>query len=163
ADVYGLGVTLYELLTGKPAFAGGDALEVLLRVCHDEPRPPRRLNPAIPVEVETVVLKAMAKEAKDRYATARELADDLERCLNDEPIRARRAPLPRRLARWARRHRPLVAGAATLLVALLLAGGGWAWSNQSEQAARRAETEREVSVALAEAETFNAEGWKQLD
>jgi serine/threonine protein kinase len=107
-DLYSLGVTLFELLTLMPAFAGSDRQELLRQIAFEEPRPPRRLNASIPAELETIVLKAMEKNATDRYATAQELADDLERFLNDEPIRAKRPSLALRLRKWARRHRQVV-------------------------------------------------------
>jgi WD40 repeat protein/tetratricopeptide (TPR) repeat protein len=120
-DVYSLGVTLYELLTLEPAFAGRDRAEVLRRIAWDDPTPPRRCNRAIPAELETVVLKAMEKNPAERYATAGELADDLERFLKDEPIRARRATLVQRARKFARRHRAVVATAAVGAALLLLA------------------------------------------
>src|SRR5262249_18518322 len=85
-DVYSLGVTLYELLTLEPAYNGRDREELLRQIAFDEPSPPRRRNPAIPAELETVVLKAMAKSSEERYSTAQELADDLRRFLEDKPI-----------------------------------------------------------------------------
>jgi tetratricopeptide (TPR) repeat protein len=111
-DIYSLGVTLYEMLTLRPAVEGRDRQELLQRIAGVEPVPPRRLNPSVSVDLETIVLKAMAKDAADRYATARELADDLRRFLEDHPIRARRPSLPERAVKWARRHKPLVAFAA---------------------------------------------------
>jgi eukaryotic-like serine/threonine-protein kinase len=123
-DVYSLGATLYELLTLEPAFAGKDRQELLRQVAFEEPRPPRRVNPAVPAELETVVLKAMAKSPDERYATAGELADDLERFLKDEPIRARRPTLAQRARKWARRHRPVVVTAALAAVLLLLLAVG---------------------------------------
>jgi serine/threonine protein kinase len=121
ADIYSLGVTLYELLTLEPACPGRDRQELLQQIAFEEPRPPRRLNPAIPVELETIVLKAMAKEPEGRYATAQGLADDLRRFLENRPILARRPALGDRLRKWARRHKALVASAAGLLV-LAVAG-----------------------------------------
>jgi WD40 repeat protein/serine/threonine protein kinase len=106
-DVYSLGVTLYELLTLHPAFTGHDRQEVLRQIAFEEPRPPRRLNAALPAELETIVLKAMAKGPGERYATAQELADDLRRFLEDKPIRARRPSLRLRMVKWTRRHRAL--------------------------------------------------------
>ena len=80
-DIYSLGATLYELVTLRPAIDGQDRQEVLRKIAQDEPTPPRRLNPAIPRELETILLKAMNKEPESRYATAQELADDLRRFL----------------------------------------------------------------------------------
>src|SRR5438445_4256673 len=84
-DVYSLGATLYELLTLQPAYNGRNREEVLRQIAFEEPRPPRRLNKAVPAELETIVLKAMGKNPDERYATAQELADDLERYRQDEP------------------------------------------------------------------------------
>jgi serine/threonine protein kinase/WD40 repeat protein/Tfp pilus assembly protein PilF len=120
-DVYSLGVTLYELLTLEPAFPGHNRAEVLRRIAWDEPAPPRQRNPSVPAELETIVCKAMAKHPDERYQTARELTDDLERFLKDEPIRARRASLAQRARKFARRHRAVVATAALGGVLLLLA------------------------------------------
>src|SRR4029077_20867506 len=92
-DVYSLGATLYELLTLVPVFNGRDRQELLRQIAFEEPKSPRRLNPAIPAELETIVLKAMEKNPADRYATAQELADDLGRFLRDESIRAKRPSL----------------------------------------------------------------------
>ena len=113
-DVYSLGATLYELLTLEPAYGGTDRQELLRRIATDDPRPPRRVNRAVPAELETIVLKAMAKSPEDRYPSARELADDLGRFLRHEPIRARRPSAAQVARKWARRHRTLV----------LAAGGG---------------------------------------
>jgi tetratricopeptide (TPR) repeat protein len=115
-DIYALGVTLYEVLTLQPAFNGRDHQELLRQIALDEPVPPRRLNPAVPRDLETIVLKAMAKDPASRYATAQELAADLRRFQDDQPIQARRpGPLERTL-RWARRHWELVGTAAAILV-----------------------------------------------
>jgi eukaryotic-like serine/threonine-protein kinase len=123
-DVYSLGVTLYELLTLEPAFPGCDRQELLRQVAFEDPHPVRRLNKAIPAELETIIGKAMEKNPAERYATAKELADDLGRFLRDEPIRARRPTLWQRARRWARRHGPLVwslvvSSAAVLLLAVV--------------------------------------------
>jgi serine/threonine protein kinase len=104
-DVYSLGVTLYELLTLRPAFAGQDRQELLRQVAFEDPTGPRRLNKSIPGELETIVLKAMEKNPADRYATAQEMADDLRRFLEDQPIRARRPSWVQVARKWARRHR----------------------------------------------------------
>jgi serine/threonine protein kinase/formylglycine-generating enzyme required for sulfatase activity len=122
-DVYSLGVTLYELLTLQPAVAGTDRQEIFRQVIQDDPPPPRRLNGSVPAELETVVLKAMAKEPEGRYAAAQELAADLRRFLSDEPIRARRPSLPQRARRWVRRHPALTTGAGVLLLTGVIALG----------------------------------------
>jgi WD40 repeat protein len=127
-DIYSLGVTLYELLTLRPAIDGLDREEVLKKIAFDEPSGARQLNAAIPVELETIVRKAMSKEPAERYATAKEVADDLHRFLDDKPIRARPPSLRQRLRKWARRHRAVIWTAASLLIfaaAALAAGGVW--------------------------------------
>jgi hypothetical protein len=124
-DIYSLGVTLYELLTLEPAFAGHDRQELLRQIAFEEPRSPRRLDRHIPRGLETIVLKAMAKEPEKRYPSAEALAEDLKRFLADEPIRARRAPLWERVLRWVKRRPALAAllGTVALALAGLLAGG----------------------------------------
>jgi serine/threonine protein kinase len=125
ADIYSLGVTLYELLALRPAFDGQDRAEILRQITLEEPRSPRRFNPSVPVDLETVVLKAMAKEPVERYATARELADDLRRFLELKPIKAKRPSLWDRALKLARRH---IAVVAVAFLVLLLAVGGLATS-----------------------------------
>jgi WD40 repeat protein len=151
ADVYALGATLYELLTLEPAFPGSDQAALLRQIAHEEPRPPRRLNRAVPAELETVVLKALEKDPADRYATAQELADDLRRFLEDRPVRARRPTLRQRAAKWARRHRAGVATAAgvLLLLAAVAAGAGWLLH---EERVRGARTEAKSAALRAELE-----------
>src|SRR5262249_51516650 len=114
-DIYSLGITLYELLTLKPAYPSHDREELLRQIAWSEPRPPRRINPAIPVELETIVLKAIAREPERRYATAQEFADDLRRFLDYRPIQARRPTLWERGMKWAWRHKSLVAAAGAAL------------------------------------------------
>jgi serine/threonine protein kinase/Tfp pilus assembly protein PilF len=119
-DIYSLGVTLYELLTLEPAFIGRDRNEVLHKIALEEPRPPRRVNKAIPAELETIILKTLEKNPAERYATAQELADDLERYLKDEPIRATRPTFVQRARKWGRRHQAVVWSAGVSAMVLLL-------------------------------------------
>jgi serine/threonine-protein kinase len=121
SDVYSLGATLYCLLTGKAPFEGGEAGEVLRRVQQGDFPPPRQVKRTVPAPLEAVCLKAMALRPADRYGTARALADEVEHWLADEPVSAYREPWLSRLARWGRRHRPLVAAALALLVTAVAA------------------------------------------
>jgi tetratricopeptide (TPR) repeat protein/tRNA A-37 threonylcarbamoyl transferase component Bud32 len=117
SDVHGLGAILYEMLTGQPPFQGDDTTAVLRRVVHDAPPRPRTLAKGMPRALEAVCMKALAKKPAGRYATAKELAADVQRWLAGEPVTAYRDPLLTRAGRWAGRHRPLVSAAAVLLVA----------------------------------------------
>jgi WD40 repeat protein/serine/threonine protein kinase len=120
-DVYSLGVTLYELLTLQPAYNGRNREEILRQIAFEEPRVPSRLNRSVPAELETITLKAMAKNADERYGTAQELADDLRRFLEDKPIKAKRPSLRQRAVKCGRRHKTVVRAALVVLV-LALAG-----------------------------------------
>ena len=137
SDVYGLGATLYEALTGEPPFRGKPHL-VLQQVLLEEPRPPRRLNDAVPRDLETICLKAMAREPSGRYSTAAALADDLRRFQSGEPIHARPVSRPERLWRWGRRN----PGLAILTTALVLAVASgfaavlWQWRRAEFNAAQ---------------------------
>jgi serine/threonine protein kinase len=145
-DIYSLGVSLYELLTLEPAFPGSDRQELLRQIAFEEPRPLRRLDRSIPADLETIVQKALAKNPAERYASARELADDLERFLADQPIQARRPTPVQRLRKWARRHQAAVTVAVVSgFVCLLLAVGLLLASNlriANEKAQTRTEKER---------------------
>src|SRR5205823_2396716 len=115
-DVYALGATLYELLALRPAVDGKDREEILRNIAFGEPVPPRSLDCGIPVDLETIALKALAREPADRYASPQELADDLRRSLEDRPIRAKRPTPLQRLRKWSQRHRNLVRATALFLV-----------------------------------------------
>jgi tetratricopeptide (TPR) repeat protein len=122
-DIYGLGATLYELLTLEPSLPGEDRGEMFRRLLDSEPKPPRSLAPSIPIDLETIVLKALRKEPCERYASAKELADDLRRFLDKQPILARRPRWRERARAWARRHAGglTVTGAALLVISVVLA------------------------------------------
>jgi tetratricopeptide (TPR) repeat protein len=161
-DLYSLGATLYELLTLAPAFSGRDRQELLRQIAFEEPLPPRRVRKAVPAELETIVLKAMAKNPAERYATAQELADDLQRFLKDEPVRARRPTLVQRARKWAWRHRPVVWSAAMgLFMALAVLAGCVGWVVR-DRAARRAKITTDLQAVLEEAQrSLKENNWAQ--
>ncbi|MBY0230511.1 MAG: serine/threonine-protein kinase, partial [Gemmataceae bacterium] len=162
ADIYSLGAILYELLTGRPPFRAATAFDTLLQVLNDEPAPPRLLNRALSRDLETVVLKCLAKDPAKRYASAAALADDLAAIREGRPIQARRPGLGERLARYLWQHRRTV-GTATAAVGLVaaVAFGSWAilsFQHRStlgrrefvnEGQMQRAEVRREGEDALA--------------
>ena len=119
SDIYGLGITLYELLTTEPAFTATDRAQLVHDIVHSDPLPLRKLERRLPRDLETIVLKAMAKRPADRYATAAEMATDLRRFLDDKPIGARRQSASERLWRWCVRRPALASLAAALLVSLV--------------------------------------------
>jgi WD40 repeat protein len=133
SDVYALGAVLFNTLTGRPPFLGDSPAVVLAQVETAEPIPPRRLNPTVPVDLETICLKCLEKNPASRYATARELADDLRRYLDGEPVLARPIGPVSRLLRMSRRH-PWRATAISL-AALLVIGTGLllAWNVRIER------------------------------
>jgi eukaryotic-like serine/threonine-protein kinase len=122
-DVYGLGVTMYQLLSGKLPLGTTSSLEALAHVLSDEPRPLREARPDVPLDLEAVVMKCLEKDAGARYDSARALAEDLGRFLDGEPVRARPINWRYRLARKARKNRALVAVSAGAAAALLVLGG----------------------------------------
>src|SRR5262245_42970513 len=153
ADVYALGAILYECLTGRPPFLGETTLDTLMQVIHDEPVPPRRLQPTCPRDLETVCLKCLHKDPRRRYATAGDLAEDLRRLLRHEPIRARPVGRWERGGKWAQRH-PAIAGLSGLVLVVALLGFGgvtWKWQDEAFQRQRAEEAERSEH-ARAEAE-----------
>lgn len=120
-DVYALGALLYCLLTGRPPFHAASPAETLVQVLEQEPAPPRRLNPNIPLDLETISLKCLEREASHRYTTAQDVAAELQRFLNGDPIVARPIGAPARAWRWCRRN-PIVTALATAVAVVLLLG-----------------------------------------
>jgi WD40 repeat protein/serine/threonine protein kinase len=121
SDVYSLGLTLYELLTLCPAFGEADRNKLVRQVMHDEPVRPRKVNPAVLRDLETVVLKAIARDPAHRYQTPAEMAEDLKRFVEDRPVRARRVSEAERLWRWCRRNPGTAVLGAVLTAVLVLA------------------------------------------
>ena len=174
ADTYALGLTLYELLALRPAFDTSDRLKMMERIKTEEPPRPRSLDPRIPRDLETIVLKAIEKDSKARYRSVEAMGEDLRRFLDDEPIQARRASLAEHYVRWARRNPAIAALGAVLAVMLvvatvgsLLAAGRFArlaerdlLSAGRERSARleadQARTTAEAAGAAAQAETYRA-------
>jgi serine/threonine protein kinase len=161
SDIYALGLTLYELLTMRPAFQERDRKQLLHQVMHGEPPRPRKLNPQVPCDLETIVLKATGRDSARRYQSPRELGDDLKRFIDFRPIRARPVGVVEKLWRWCRRN-PVVAGltAAVALLLVVLAFGGIAAgvmyghvAEQERQARQDAEEKDYIhSIALAHRE-----------
>jgi WD40 repeat protein/Tfp pilus assembly protein PilF len=152
-DIYGLGLALYELLTLRPAFPETDRNALLNQVMHSEPPRPRRLEPGVPYDLETIVLKAIARNPDHRYQTAAELGDDLRRFVEDRPIRARRVSVLERLGRWARRNPGMACMIAALLLVLAV---GFAsvfvlWQRAEHKADDEARARRRAEVAEADA------------
>jgi serine/threonine protein kinase/WD40 repeat protein len=147
SDIYSLGLTLYEMLTLRPAFHDANRARLIEKVLHQPPVPPRRIDPHIPRDLETIVLKCLAKDAVGRYATAEELAEDLRRFLADRTIRARRAGHWERTWRWCRRN-PVVASllATVMLLLMLLTGGALFKNTQLGTALRDSEAKRWESL-----------------
>ncbi len=115
-DVYSLGAILYQLLTGQPPHRGNTALETLQHVMGEEPEAPRRLRAEVPPDLETICLKCLEKNPGQRYANARQLAEELGRFLKGEPIQAKPAGASRKVWSWALRHPWAISGAASLII-----------------------------------------------
>ncbi|MFO0804425.1 MAG: serine/threonine-protein kinase [Gemmataceae bacterium] len=151
SDVYGLGATLYELLTLAAPFDAESPAQIMKMIADANVVPPRRLNPHIPRDLETIVLKAIDRDPARRYATARAMANDLDAFLDDRPIRARRESAPERAWRWARHH-PAVASLSCCTVAALMLAAGLGWSGYVKtKAALAAEAKKNDEVVAASA------------
>jgi len=154
SDVYSLGATLYEILTGRPPFMDQSVPELLRKVVDEEPARPRTIAPNLALDLETICLKCLEKDPARRYGSAEALADDLERWHEGLPILARPASVSERLVKWARR-RPGLASLTAVLVAVIVAlfavGVGSAWKIERANLALRRQTDRaERSAYIAE-------------
>jgi len=127
ADIYALGANFYELLTGRPPFVAPSILATLEMVKNSEPVPPRRLQPLLPRDLDTICLKCLAKEPHKRYESADALADDLARHLDHLPILARPIPRYERALKWGRRRPAAAALVAVTTLLILGTAGGWSW------------------------------------
>ncbi|HVK12356.1 MAG TPA: tetratricopeptide repeat protein [Gemmataceae bacterium] len=165
ADIYGLGAILYELLTGRPPFQEQTPAETIHHVLHDDPVPPARRNPRVPRDLATICLKCLQKDPDKRYATAADLAADLSRFLDHEPIVARPTGRVDRSLRWVRR-RPAAAGLFAA-VGLLLGVGGIAAGLQFRQSSaardRQARIDHEVRGLLQRGRGLLEEAWDAQD
>jgi eukaryotic-like serine/threonine-protein kinase len=172
ADVYSLGLTVYELLVLRPAFDSPDRVALSEQIKSVDPPRPRSIDPRVPRDLETIVLKAIEKDPGDRYATAEAMAEDLRRFLDDEPIQARRASASERCARWARRN-PVIATLGGVLTAVLVGAtiasvlvAGWmaALAKRNQDTAWRehaARLDAQAAQKQAEADRLEADRQRQ--
>ncbi|MFO0878190.1 MAG: protein kinase [Gemmataceae bacterium] len=166
ADIYALGVILYEALTGRVPFRGTSVLETLQLVQQADPVPPARLQPGVPWDLDTITLKCLHKDPAARYASARDLADDLQRFLEHRPVLARRTPAWERVRKWARRRPATALGLATaaaVLVASLAGGLVWHFTalehQRQDQEAIAHLRDRSQAALLVAQEALGRQDW----
>lgn len=151
ADVYSLGAILYCLITGRPPFQAANTMDTLIQVLEKEPVPPKTLNHTINQDIQTVTLKCLEKDPAKRYQTAAELADELTRCANGDPILARPVSRTEKTFRWCRRN-PMVASLIGAIAAtfLFVAVGGYLAAYQMNELRNEADSKRGIAETLAE-------------
>ncbi len=153
-DIHALGAVLYRALAGRLPFEAENAQALLYKVLTEEPVPPRRVNPAVHQDLETITLRCMAKEPARRYGSAAQVAEELRRFLGGDPIVARPVGLSERAVRWARRHRLAIGSGILALVVALVAATGWRVSEQK----RRQRAQDKVESALGKGSRGDLEG-----
>ena len=166
-DIYSLGLSLFELLTLRPAFYGRDRGKLVREITEGNLPRLGKLNPTIPRDLETIVLKAVAHRPEDRYTTAREMADDLDSYMNDMPIKARRMSIPEQFTRWYRKNKLVAALSAAVLSLLMLltltfaglnyrASKGWDEASKNEISAKQQTKIAQDQQKIAEQQTVKA-------
>ena len=165
-DIYALGATLYELLTLTPAFEGKDRNELMRKLVEEDPISPRRLNASVPRDLDTVIMKALAKEPSARYRSAQDMADDLNRFLDDQPIQARRPNVLAYVGKFVKRHRAFIGavlgiGFLSLVVTMFFVLGAEKKAGIEKAAALRAN--RDLAASLARQRALMETTFDHLD
>jgi predicted Ser/Thr protein kinase len=157
ADIYSLGAILYCLLTGRPPFQASNPMDTLLQVIDKEPVPPRKLNPSVPLDLETITMRCLDKEPNRRFPSANALAEELERFLRGEPIQSRPIGPLERMRKWVRRRPQTAALIATAFLAISLVALGVPWMRMREAKLRENVGTLEQSLAARAGEVTVAQ------